>query len=546
MLFVLMAMACGCGPDAVALPDTGAPTDTVADDTGDTLVETGEAPGDTTDTGDIDTGPVDVDGDGWPASADCDDTDPSVHPGATDACGDGVDNDCDGFVSDDCRLLGDHVVSEAPFMLVGSDSLYQLGEYHDVFVPDLNGDGRSEMAVTCGEQYDRYWHNLYLFYSRDPGVYDVADAEVRVEWESPLGDEKDVGDLDLDGVPDLLLPLGGEEHAWLSLDIAPGVYKANDVLTWYRTDADRKTSGAVIWDDPAGDGTPTLLVQANNRHYEGDPVAWLLSAPQGDSSPDDAYAVIWADETWQQVGRATAADIGDTDGDGANEVAIPAEDVVGTVDPDGKMDAVAVFHGPIAADVTFSDAPLHVLPSNEYHADSSLTPNHVGDLDGDGLDDLDLHNNATVDDPSWVDSDIYRRGCSRVWFSPLPLGDTSLADADLLVCGTEDYASLGQWTATGDLDGDGSIDLALGERTQSSDPVSQGATRLFYGPFVAGSFVSTDADATIRGETEYHDAYNPFIGPDFDGDGIDDLAIGAPGYGDSFTGAIYLFPGQGW
>lgn len=38
----------------------------------------------------------DDDGDHVPASQDCDDADPKVHPGASDPCNDGVDRDCDG------------------------------------------------------------------------------------------------------------------------------------------------------------------------------------------------------------------------------------------------------------------------------------------------------------------------------------------------------------------------------------------------------------------------------------------------------------------
>lgn len=40
--------------------------------------------------------PVDEDRDGYPAGADCNDADPAIHPGAEDLCCDMIDSDCDG------------------------------------------------------------------------------------------------------------------------------------------------------------------------------------------------------------------------------------------------------------------------------------------------------------------------------------------------------------------------------------------------------------------------------------------------------------------
>ncbi len=50
----------------------------------------------------------DADGDGYEAAEDCDDEDPYVFPGAAEAC-DGVDNDCDGAADEDWDRDGDGV-----------------------------------------------------------------------------------------------------------------------------------------------------------------------------------------------------------------------------------------------------------------------------------------------------------------------------------------------------------------------------------------------------------------------------------------------------
>ena len=58
---------------------------------------------------------LDLDSDGIPESLDCDDSDATAFPGNVETCGDGVDNDCDGFVDDfdnDCTgKAGDRACS---------------------------------------------------------------------------------------------------------------------------------------------------------------------------------------------------------------------------------------------------------------------------------------------------------------------------------------------------------------------------------------------------------------------------------------------------
>lgn len=90
----------------------------------------------------------DGDGDGFPAPQDCDDDDPEVHPGADERCDDGIDNDCDLSADDDdpdCRAPTD-----TGFMTDADADGYALPDDCDDNDPSVH-PGATERCESDGE-----------------------------------------------------------------------------------------------------------------------------------------------------------------------------------------------------------------------------------------------------------------------------------------------------------------------------------------------------------------------------------------------------------
>ncbi|MFT5685141.1 MAG: hypothetical protein ACI8RZ_006090, partial [Myxococcota bacterium] len=159
----------------------------------------------------------------------------------------------------------------------------------------------------------------------------------------------------------------------------------------------------------------------------------------------------------------------------------------------------------------------------------------AGDTDGDGY--IDLLISATGEDSGGS-------GAGAVYLIRGPVsGDLSASDAAATLHGEDagDQAGIALSSA-GDIDGDGLSDLLIGAWYNDDSAIDAGAAYLVLGN-ISGTASLSDIGTPIEGETSGDYAGGAVSGAgDRDGDGLDDLVVGA--YGEdtvgSQAGATYL------
>jgi hypothetical protein len=183
--------------------------------------------------------------------------------------------------------------------------------------------------------------------------------------------------------------------------------------------------------------------------------------------------------------------------------------------------------------VLFGGSPPDNVPDRTFHGDAAgaqfgrgLTGG--GDLNGDGIADL------AVGAPGFA------AGFAYLFFGGQPFDTVS----DLTLAGVADGERFGIALACpGDLDGDSGDDLAVGADEADVPSTWAGAVRIYRG----GAPLDAISDFTLTGEA----AGNFFGGAvaragDVDGDGENDLIVGAEGYNNGMivdAGRAYLFLG---
>lgn len=265
-------------------------------------------------------------------------------------------------------------------------------------------------------------------------------------------------------------------------------------------------------------------------------------AEQHAAPPPPWEGVVSLGEAFKLVGAfddastgSSVACAGDVDADGVTDVLIGAPH-----DPTGGPSAGAayLFLGPLSErrSVRAADATL-VGEAPRDGAGVSVAA--AGDVDGDGHDDLVVgawHNDGAASNS----------GAAYLIYGPT-VGTISLADADVRIVGEGEEDSAGFVVAgAGDLDGDGRDDLVVSAFHAAGERPDEGAVYVLYGPLARGTLSLRDVRDRIVGETP-GDHAGIAVAPagDLNGDGRDDLIVGAPFHGSTAddAGAAYVVHG---